>query len=166
MKCVCLTKVTSRSKSYIKVKHTILSALSFEHQVGFTNNSEQMSRMIDLSRCAVHEFDQGRFKVKVIRLNTVWLYKVSTLKLLKCWYILEWVGANLKYHEMMCRAHLWPRSLQGQGQSSRQTNYCVCSRSFEPLVGFTNKSAQMSSMMRWCAVRMFDQGRFKVKIIF
>ena len=31
--------------------------------------------------------------------------------------------------------------------------------SFEPLVGFTNNFAQMSSMMRQCAVPMFDQGR-------
>ena len=36
--------------------------------------------------------------------------------------------------------------------------------SFEPLVGFTNNYAQMSSMMRQCARLMFDQGRFKVKV--
>jgi len=29
---------------------------------------------------------------------------------------------------------------------------------FEPLVGFTNNFAQMSSMMRRCAVPVFDQG--------
>ena len=40
----------------------------------------------------------------------------------------------------------------------------VRSISFEPLVGFTNNFAQMSSMMRRCAVCMFDQGRFKVKV--
>ena len=41
----------------------------------------------------------------------------------------------------------------------------VCpSNSFEPLVGFTNNFAQMSSMMRRCAVPLFDQGRFKVKV--
>ena len=35
----------------------------------------------------------------------------------------------------------------------------VHSISFEPLVGlFTNNFAQMSSMMRRCAVPMFDQG--------
>ena len=45
-----------------------------------------------------------------------------------------------------------------------QTHYCVRSISFEPLVGFTNNSAQISSMIR-CAVHMFDQGRFKVKVI-
>ena len=40
----------------------------------------------------------------------------------------------------------------------------VRSISFEPLVGFTYNFAQMSSMMRRCAVPMFDQGRFKVKV--
>ena len=38
----------------------------------------------------------------------------------------------------------------------------VCSTSFEPLVGFTNNFAQMSSMMRLCAVPMFDQGRLTI----
>ena len=40
----------------------------------------------------------------------------------------------------------------------------VRSISFEPLVEFTNNSAQMLSMMRRCAVPMFDQGHFKVKV--
>ena len=34
----------------------------------------------------------------------------------------------------------------------------------EPLVGFSNNFAQMSSMMRQSAVTRFDQGRFKVKV--
>ena len=41
----------------------------------------------------------------------------------------------------------------------------VRSASFEPLVGFIDNSAHMSSMMSRCAVRMFDQGRFKVNVI-
>jgi len=40
------------------------------------------------------------------------------------------------------------------------TVFGVRSRYFEPLVGFTNNFAQMSSMMRRCAVPMFDQDRF------
>ena len=44
-----------------------------------------------------------------------------------------------------------------------RSRFRVRSISFEPLVGFTNNFAQMSSMMRRCAVPMFDQGRFKVK---
>ena len=42
--------------------------------------------------------------------------------------------------------------------------FCVRSIYFEPLVGFTNNFAQMSSLMRRCAVSIFDQGRFKVKV--
>jgi len=44
------------------------------------------------------------------------------------------------------------------------SRFRVCSISFEPLVGFTNNFAQMSSMMRQCAVPLFDQGRLKVKV--
>jgi len=44
------------------------------------------------------------------------------------------------------------------------TVFGVHSISFEPLLGFTNNFAQMSIMMRQCAVSMFDQGRFKVKV--
>jgi len=36
--------------------------------------------------------------------------------------------------------------------------------SFEPLVGFTNNFPEMLAMMRRCAVPMFDQGQFKVKV--
>jgi len=36
--------------------------------------------------------------------------------------------------------------------------------SFEPLVGFTNYSAQMSRMIRLCAAPMFDQYLFEVKV--
>ena len=48
--------------------------------------------------------------------------------------------------------------------SVRPSHFCVRSISFEPLVGFSNNFAQMSSMMRGCAVPMFDQGRVKVKV--
>jgi len=48
--------------------------------------------------------------------------------------------------------------------SVRPSHFHVRSISFEPLVGFTNNFAQMSSMMRRCAVPMFDQGRVKVTI--
>jgi len=36
--------------------------------------------------------------------------------------------------------------------------------SCEPLVGLTNDFAQISAMLRQCAVPMFDQGWFKVKV--
>jgi len=48
--------------------------------------------------------------------------------------------------------------------SVRLLHFLVRSISFEPLVGFTNNFAQMSSMIRRCAVSMFDQGRVKVKV--
>jgi len=43
------------------------------------------------------------------------------------------------------------------------TVFRVRSISFEPLVGFTNNFAPMSSKIM-CAVPIFDQGRFKVKV--
>jgi len=47
--------------------------------------------------------------------------------------------------------------------SVRLSHFLVRSISFEPLMGFSNNFAQMSSMMRGCVVPMFDQGRVKVK---
>jgi len=49
--------------------------------------------------------------------------------------ILKWLGTNVKYHESIWRAHVWPRSLQGQSDILR-SNALSC-LSFEPLVGFT-----------------------------
>jgi len=40
----------------------------------------------------------------------------------------------------------------------------VRSISFEPLVELTNNFAQMSAMLRQCAVPMFDQEWFKVNV--
>ena len=44
-------------------------------------------------------------------------------------------------------------SLQIKARFQGQTHYRVRSTSFEPLMGFTNNCAQMSSMMSLCAVR-------------
>ena len=44
------------------------------------------------------------------------------------------------------------------------TVFWVCSLSFEPLVGFTNNFPEMLAMLGRCAVPMFDQGWFKVKV--
>jgi len=44
------------------------------------------------------------------------------------------------------------------------TVFGVRSISFEPLVGFTNNFPEMLAMITQCAVPMFDQGRFKVKV--
>jgi len=51
--------------------------------------------------------------------------------------------------------HLWELSSR---LSVCPSHFRVRSISFEPLVGFINNFAQMSSMMRRCAVPMFDQG--------
>ena len=48
--------------------------------------------------------------------------------------------------------------------SVRLSHFRIRSISFEHLVGFTNNFAQMSSMMRRCAVPMFDQGRVRVNV--
>jgi len=59
--------------------------------------------------------------------------------------------------------------LGSRSRSQSKIKHCmnvfrVRSISFEPLVGFTNNFAHMSSMMRRCAVPRFDQDRFKVKV--
>jgi len=67
------------------------------------------------------------------------------------------LGTNVQYHEAMCRAHIWPRSLQGQCHILRSnTLSCQLYTLYKPLVGFTYNSAQMWIMMSRCAVRMFD----------
>ena len=67
-----------------------------------------------------------------------------------------------------CAMHMFD---QGGSRSRSQSTIIHCmtvfrdrSVSFEPLLGFTNSFAQMSAMMGRCAVPMFDQGWFKVRI--
>jgi len=43
--------------------------------------------------------------------------------------------------------------------------HAFVSVSFELLVGFTNNTAQIPSMMTRCTVQTFDQVRFKVKVM-
>jgi len=44
------------------------------------------------------------------------------------------------------------------------SRFRVLSKSFEPLVRLTNNCRQMSSIISQCALRMFEQGRFLVKV--
>ena len=44
------------------------------------------------------------------------------------------------------------------------TVFRVRSLSLEPLLGFTNNFPELLAMVRRCAVPMFDQGWFKVKV--
>ena len=66
--------------------------------------------------------------------------------------------------QCLCLTKVGPRSRSQFKIKHCMTVFRVRSISFEPLVGFTNNFAQMSSMMRRCAVSMFDQGRAKVKV--
>jgi len=66
--------------------------------------------------------------------------------------------------QCLCLSKVGSRSMSQFKNKHCMTVFRVRSISFEPLVGFTNDFAQMSSMMRRCAVSMFDQGRLKVKV--
>jgi hypothetical protein len=66
--------------------------------------------------------------------------------------------------QCLCLSKVCSRSMSQSKIKHCMTVFRVRSISFEPLVGFTNNSAHMSSMMRRFAVPMFDQGRFKVKV--
>jgi len=65
--------------------------------------------------------------------------------------------------QCLCLTKVGSRSRSQCNIKHCMTVFHVRSISFEPLVEFTNNFAQMSIMMRRCAVSMFDQGRVKVK---
>ena len=90
---------------------------------------------------------------------------VSALYLLNPWWDLQitlhkcqvwWVDV-----QCLCLTKVGSRS---RSQSKIKHCMTVFRVIFEPLVKFTKKNAQMSSMIRRCAVLLFDQGRFKVKV--
>jgi len=64
---LCLTKVGSRPRSEIKIKHCMkvfhVASISFEPLLVFSNNFAQMSAI--MRPCAMFMFDQGQLKVKV-----------------------------------------------------------------------------------------------------
>jgi len=119
VQCLCLTKVGSRSRSQFKIYQCMtvfhVGSISFEPLVVLTNTFAQMAAMLRLRAVSL--------------LTKVGSRSRSELKIKHC-----------------------------------MTVFHVGSISFEPLVGFTNYSLQMSRMMRWCAVPMFDQCLFKVKV--
>ena len=67
VQCLCLTKVSWRSRSEFKIKHCMtvfgVRSISFKPLVVFPNNFALISAM--LRQCAVLMSDQGWFKVKV-----------------------------------------------------------------------------------------------------
>jgi len=104
-----------------------------------------------------------------LRLNIVWLYFVSALYLLNLWWDLQitFRKCQVWWYDVQC---LCLTKVGSRSRSEFKIKHCmtvfhVGSISFEPLVGFTNYSAQMSRMMKWCVVPMFDQCLLKVKVI-
>jgi len=60
-----------------------------------------------MSQCAVHMFDQGQIKVKVI-IHGFTLYDFFMFPLYNSWRvgdILKLLGKNVQYRATMCRAH-------------------------------------------------------------
>jgi len=103
-----------------------------------------------------------------LRLNIVWLYFESALYLLNPWLDLQITlhKCQVWWDDVQCLG-LIKVGLRSRSQSKIKhcmTVFRVRSICFEPMVWFTNNFAQMSSMMRRCAVPRFDQGRFKVKV--
>jgi len=103
-----------------------------------------------------------------LRLNIVWLYFESTLYLLNPWWDLQITlpKCQVWWDDVQC---LGLTKVGSRSRSEFKILHCmtvfhVGSISFEPLVGFTNYSSQMSRMIRWCAMLMFDQCLFKVKV--
>jgi len=103
-----------------------------------------------------------------LRFNIVWLYLVSTLYLLNPWWYLQITLLNCQLFwddvQCLCLTKVGSRSRSEFKIKHCMTVFHVGSISFEPLVGYTNYSAQMSRMMRWCAVPIFDKCQFKLKV--
>jgi len=127
-----------------------------------------MSSMV--RRCAVRIFHHGRFNVKVIVQDWT-MYECISCPLYIFWTPGRFSNNSAQMPSMM-RGFAVPMFHLGRSRSRSKFKVKQCmplfrvrSISFEPLLGFSNNSAQMSSMMRQCAVRLFHQGRFKVKVI-
>jgi len=91
---------------------------------------------------------------------------LSALYLLNPWWDLQMTlhKCQVWWDDVQC---LCLTKVGSRSRSQFKIIYCmtvfrVRSISFE--VGFTNNFAHMSSMMKRCAVPMFDQGRVKVKV--
>ena len=93
---------------------------------------------------------------------------VSALYLLNPWWDFQMTlhKCQVWWDDVQC---LGLTKVGSRSRSQSKIKHCmtvfrVRSISLEPLVVFANYFAQMSSMMRWCAVPRFDQGRFKVTV--
>jgi len=117
---------------------------------------------ITLHKC--HVWFQGHS----LRFNIVWLYLVSALYLLNPWWYLQKTVLKCQLCcddvQCLCLTKVGSRSMSEFKIKHCMTVFYVGAISFESLVGFTNYSAHMSRMMRWCAVPIFDKRLFKVKV--
>ena len=142
------------------------NANSFEPLVGYTNNSSQMLSM--KSRCAVRRYDQSRFKVKVI-IQGLTLYDFMSCPPYIFWTvsgIYKSLCTNVKSDESMCSAYVGLRLVQGQGHSSKLNIVWLYFVSALYLLNpFWDLQITLHKcVMRRCAVRMLDKGRFKVNV--
>jgi len=105
-----------------------------------------------------------------LKLNIDWLYFMSALYLLNPWWDLQITLHKCQVWwddvQCLCLTKVGSRSRSEFKIKHCMTVFHVGSISFEPLVGFTNYFPEMSSMMRRCAVPMFDKGQCKKSTIF
>jgi len=169
VQCICLTKVSSWSRSQSKHCMTVfrVRSISFEPLVDFTNNCTNVKYIKTI--CSAYVWPRSvQGQGHSLRFNIVWLYLVSALYLLSPWWYLQITllkcqlccddvqclcltkfGSRSKFKIKRCMTVFWVRSL-----------------SFEPLVGFTNYFPKMLAIITRCAVPMFDQGQGKKLTLF
>jgi len=119
--------------------------------------------------CLPHEMGWHIVFSSIVCLSVRPSHFVSALYLLNPWWDLQITLHKCQVWwddvQCLCLTKVGSRSRSQSKIKHCMTVFHVRSISFEPLVGFTNNFAQMSSMMRRCAVPMFDQGRFKKVIV-
>jgi len=115
--------------------------------------------------CLTKVGSRSRSQSKIKHCMTVFRFRSTSFKPL--------VGFTNNFAQMpvwwddvqwLCLTKVGSRSRSQSKIKHCMTVFHVRSISSEPLVGFTNNFAQMSSMMRQCALLLFDQGRFKIKV--
>jgi len=171
VQCLCLTKVGSRSRSQSKIKHCMTVFRAALYLLNLWYDLQKLSTNVKYNEtmCSAYVWPRSvQGQGHNPRLNIVWLYFVSALYLLIPWWDLQITlhKCQVWWDDVQC---LCLTKVGSRSRSQSKIKYCmtvfrVRSISFEHLVGFTNNFAQMSSMIRRCAVPMFDQGRFKVKV--
>jgi len=120
-----------------------------------------MRRHIVFSSVVCLSVCPSRFRVRSISFEPWWDLQIFLHKCQVWWDDVQ----------CLCLTKVGSRSRSQSKIKHCMTVFRVHSISFEPLVGFTNNFAQMSSMMIRCAVCIFDQvgswsrSKFKAKLI-